>query len=67
MRGPSGSASTARPARSNGDLFSTYVTAAGHPEELELVVGVGCLAWTPAGHPSRPSTPPDRTGKPPIR
>jgi very-short-patch-repair endonuclease len=34
-----------------GSLFSTYVTAGGHPEELELVVGVGCLSWAPAGHP----------------
>ncbi|MDQ6849685.1 MAG: AAA family ATPase, partial [Actinomycetota bacterium] len=34
-----------------GELFSIYVTAAGHPEELELVVGVGCLAWAPEGHP----------------
>ncbi|HEV2782295.1 MAG TPA: AAA domain-containing protein [Actinophytocola sp.] len=34
-----------------GELFSTYVTATGHPEELELVAGVGCLAWSPAGHP----------------
>jgi very-short-patch-repair endonuclease len=35
-----------------GELFSIYVTAAGHPEELELVVGVGCLAWAPDGHPA---------------
>jgi DNA polymerase III delta prime subunit len=35
-----------------GDLFSTYVTAAAHREELELVVGVGCLAWSPADHPA---------------
>lgn len=36
-----------------GDLFSTYVTATGHPEEMELVIGVGCLAWTPpGGHPA---------------
>jgi very-short-patch-repair endonuclease len=34
-----------------GKLFSTYVTAAGHPEELELVIGVGCLAWRPPNHP----------------
>jgi very-short-patch-repair endonuclease len=32
------------------DLFSAYVTAAGHAEELELVVGVGCLSWAPPGH-----------------
>lgn len=30
-----------------GDLFSTYVTATGHPEELELVVAAGLLAWRP--------------------
>jgi very-short-patch-repair endonuclease len=34
-----------------GSLFSTYVTAGGHPEELELVLGVGCLSWAPDGHP----------------
>lgn len=34
------------------ELFSTYVRATGHPEELELVVGVGCLAWHPADHPA---------------
>ena len=33
-----------------GELFSTYVTATGHPEELELVLGVGCLAWRPEDH-----------------
>ncbi|NKE58587.1 AAA family ATPase [Lentzea sp. PSKA42] len=32
------------------DLFSAYVTAAGHAEELELVVGVGCMSWAPPGH-----------------
>lgn len=32
-----------------GDLFSTYVKATGHPEELELVLAVGCLAWQPDG------------------
>jgi very-short-patch-repair endonuclease len=42
-----------RPVRSlYGELFSAYVTATGHPEELELVVGVGCLVWTPSGHPA---------------
>ncbi|MFJ6673282.1 AAA domain-containing protein [Actinosynnema sp. NPDC091369] len=40
-----------RPARNvYNDLFSAYVTAAGHAEELELVVGVGCLSWSPPGH-----------------
>jgi very-short-patch-repair endonuclease len=33
-----------------GELFSTYVKASGHPEELELILGVGCLAWSPEGH-----------------
>lgn len=33
-----------------GDLFSTYVTATGHSEELELVVGTGLLAWRPDEH-----------------
>jgi REase_MTES_1575/AAA domain len=32
-------------------LFATFVAATGSPEELELVVGAGCLAWAPAGHP----------------
>ena len=42
-----------RPVReAYGELFSTYVTSTGHPEEMELVVGMGCLAWTPeGGHP----------------
>ncbi|MBP2335030.1 very-short-patch-repair endonuclease [Saccharothrix coeruleofusca] len=41
-----------RPAREvYNDLFSTYVTATGHGEELELVVGAGCLSWSPPGHP----------------
>jgi very-short-patch-repair endonuclease len=35
-----------------GSLFSTYVAASGHPEELELVAGVGCLAWHPSGQPA---------------
>ncbi|WP_461120310.1 AAA domain-containing protein [Saccharothrix stipae] len=40
-----------RPARNvYNDLFSAYVTAAGHAEELELVVGTGCLSWSPSGH-----------------
>lgn len=40
-----------RPARQYyGDLFSTYVTATAHPEELELVAALGCLVWTPPGH-----------------
>lgn len=34
-----------------GELFSTYVTAGSRLEDLELVLGVGCLAWTPEGHP----------------
>lgn len=31
-----------------GALFSIYVTATGHPEELELVLGAGMLTWRPA-------------------
>lgn len=34
-----------------GELFSTYVTAGSRLEEFELVVGIGCLAWMPEGHP----------------
>jgi very-short-patch-repair endonuclease len=34
------------------DVFAMYVNALGHAEELELVVGVGCLSWTPAEHPT---------------
>ncbi|QFZ18823.1 AAA domain-containing protein [Saccharothrix syringae] len=42
---------TDQPARDvYNELFSAYVTAAGHAEELELVVGVGCLSWAPPGH-----------------
>lgn len=41
-----------QPARAvYNDLFSVHVTVAGHVEELELVVAVGCLSWSPAGHP----------------
>ena len=41
-----GSGSPRRAARTfYGSLFSTYVTANGHPEELELVLGTGLLAW----------------------
>lgn len=35
-----------------GELFAMYVKALGHAEEQELVIGVGCLAWTPADHPT---------------
>ncbi len=31
-------------------LFATYVKVNAHTEELEYVLGVGCLAWKPAGH-----------------
>ena len=42
---------TDRPVRScYSQLFAAYVAANGNPEELELVLGVGCLAWTPPGH-----------------
>lgn len=33
-----------------GALFSTFVAADGHPEELELVLGTGLLTWRPEGH-----------------
>ncbi|GAA4991811.1 AAA domain-containing protein [Pseudonocardia tropica] len=35
-----------------GDLFSTYVTATGHSEELEIVLAAGLLAWRPPEHPA---------------
>jgi very-short-patch-repair endonuclease len=39
-----------RPARNvYNELFSSYVTATGHAEELELIVGVGCLSWASPG------------------
>lgn len=39
-----------RPARQlYGELFSAYVSASSHPEDLEIVVGIGCLAWRPLG------------------
>ncbi|CAM3907402.1 AAA domain-containing protein [Kibdelosporangium persicum] len=42
---------TDRPVRNvYNDLFSAYVAASGHSEELELVAGVGCLSWAPAAH-----------------
>ncbi|MGX7827360.1 AAA domain-containing protein [Actinokineospora sp. 24-640] len=40
-----------RPARHlYQELFSTFLKATGHPEDFELVVAVGCLAWQPEGH-----------------
>lgn len=42
-----------RPVRAAyGELFSAYVAATGNSETLELVVGVGCLAWNPPSHPT---------------
>jgi hypothetical protein len=39
-----------RPVRAcYAQLFAAYVAAAGNPEELELVLGVGCLAWAGPG------------------
>ncbi len=39
-----------RPVRAcYAQLFAAYVAATGNPEELELVLGVGCLAWAPPG------------------
>ena len=56
-----GGAGTGRPAgpRPVRQLFSTYVTAGNQPEELELVLGVGCLAWTPRAT-TGPPAPADR-------
>jgi hypothetical protein len=35
-----------RPVRAcYAQLFAAYVAATGNPEQLELVLGVGCLAW----------------------
>ena len=31
-------------------LFATYVTVTGHTESVELVLGVGVLAWSPPEH-----------------
>ncbi|CRK61198.1 Superfamily I DNA helicase [Alloactinosynnema sp. L-07] len=31
-------------------LFGLYMKATGHPEELELVLGVGLLSWLPENH-----------------
>ncbi len=31
-------------------LFATYVKVTNHPEELELILGIGCLAWMPPGY-----------------
>ena len=30
-----------------GRLFATHVNLTAHPEEFELIVGTGCLAWRP--------------------
>ncbi|HEX6356271.1 AAA domain-containing protein [Actinophytocola sp.] len=39
-----------RPVRAcYAQLFAAYVAANGNPEELELVVGVGCLSWAAPG------------------
>ncbi|KGN29911.1 hypothetical protein N802_10200 [Knoellia sinensis KCTC 19936] len=35
-----------------GELFSTFVKATSHTEELELVLGAGLLAWRPEDHPA---------------
>ena len=40
-----------RPIRETyAELFSMYIASSSHPEDLELVVGVGCLAWHAPGH-----------------
>jgi hypothetical protein len=33
-----------------GRLFSIHLTASGNSEELEVVCGMGCLAWKPDDH-----------------
>jgi hypothetical protein len=39
-----------RPVRAcYAQLFAAYVAATSNPEELELVIGVGCLAWAGPG------------------
>lgn len=39
-----------RPVRAcYAQLFAAYVAVTGNPEELEVVLGVGCLAWAAAG------------------
>ena len=32
------------------EIFSMYIASSSHSEDLELVVGVGCLAWLAPGH-----------------
>jgi very-short-patch-repair endonuclease len=32
------------------ELFAIQVKSSGSAEDLELVLGVGCLSWSPAGH-----------------
>ncbi|NEE03785.1 hypothetical protein [Phytoactinopolyspora halotolerans] len=40
-----------RPVRAAyNELFDAYITSTGSPEEFELVLGVGCLTWTPDDH-----------------
>ncbi|MGY4653781.1 AAA domain-containing protein [Mycobacterium sp. URHB0021] len=34
------------------ELFAVHLAATDHPEEFELVVGVGCLTWKPEDHES---------------
>ena len=33
-----------------GELFGTHVSAGGHAEQLEVVLGCGLLSWHPEGH-----------------
>ena len=33
-----------------GRLFSIHLTSSGNPEEMEVILGLGCLGWTPADH-----------------
>ena len=43
-------------------LFTTYVKATGHPEELELVVGAGLLRGSPPTTPPSDGTRTDNSG-----
>lgn len=42
---------TDRPARAlYKELFAAYTTTTNQPEDYELVLGIGCLAWAPEEH-----------------
>lgn len=35
-----------------GDLFKIHQQVTGNPEQVELILGVGCLGWNPDEHPA---------------